>query len=212
MKAALRYLKSEREFRQFPARRFVNFDFIRPPSSFQSVQRHTVLGDGTMVWRVAESDADMIRGEPLLVRYPDIEKRLAAHPFLKGLTRHHIELSRFAQRRRSWSRAIPFFLEGEPANGFYLIETGKVVLEGKTKDGTQLVIDTVPPENPSGGRGYSRRISGIILRAQPSNAGPSASLAHCWGNIAMMILLLATSCLGAPARLWFGGCRERVKD
>jgi hypothetical protein len=45
-----------------------------------------------MVWRIAENDADKLRGEPLSVRYPDIEKRLAAHPFLKGMTRHHIEL------------------------------------------------------------------------------------------------------------------------
>ena len=30
MAAALEYLKSEAEFRQFPAQRFVNFDLIRP--------------------------------------------------------------------------------------------------------------------------------------------------------------------------------------
>ena len=32
MAAALRYLKSRAEFRQFPARRFVNFDLVRTPS------------------------------------------------------------------------------------------------------------------------------------------------------------------------------------
>jgi CRP/FNR family transcriptional regulator, cyclic AMP receptor protein len=151
MKAALRYLKSQREFRQFPARRFVNFDFIRPPG-YISIRPapDRVLRDGTMVWRVAESDADMMRGEPLSVRYPDIEKRLAAHPFLKGLTRHHIELLALCAVPTQLEPGHTIFLEGEPANGFYLIETGKVVLEGKTKDVTQLVIDTVSAGEPLG--------------------------------------------------------------
>ena len=42
------------------------------------------------------------------------------------------------------------FLEGDPANGFYLIETGTVVLEGKTSDGQSVVIDTVSAGEPLG--------------------------------------------------------------
>ena len=42
------------------------------------------------------------------------------------------------------------FSQGEPANGFYLIETGNVVLEGKTKDGRSVVIDTVSAGEPLG--------------------------------------------------------------
>ena len=40
--------------------------------------------------------------------------------------------------------------EGEPASGFYLIETGSVVLEGKAEDGTTVVIDTVTAGEPLG--------------------------------------------------------------
>ena len=42
------------------------------------------------------------------------------------------------------------FREGEPANGFYLIETGVVVIEGKTSDGKSVVIDTVSAGEPLG--------------------------------------------------------------
>jgi CRP/FNR family transcriptional regulator, cyclic AMP receptor protein len=42
------------------------------------------------------------------------------------------------------------FREGEPASGFYLVETGKVVLEGKTSDGRKVVIDTVSAGEPLG--------------------------------------------------------------
>ena len=40
--------------------------------------------------------------------------------------------------------------EGEPASGFYLIESGTVVLEGKTEDGKTVVIDTVSAGEPLG--------------------------------------------------------------
>jgi CRP-like cAMP-binding protein len=151
MAAARRYLKSQAEFRQFPARRFVNFDFVRP-SSYISVRPapSKVLPNGTMVWRIAETDADKLRGEPLSVRYPDIEKRLAAHRFLKGMTGHHIELLALCAVPTQFDPGQTIFLEGEPANGFYLLETGKVVLEGKTNDGRQVVIDTVSAGEPLG--------------------------------------------------------------
>jgi CRP-like cAMP-binding protein len=151
MVAALRYLKSQAAFRQFPARRFVNFDLVRPPS-YISVRPapSKVLPDGTMVWRIAESDTDKLRGEPLSVRYPDIEKRLAAHPFLKGMTQHHIELLALCAVPTQFDPGQTIFLEGEPASGFYLVETGKVVLEGKTSDGRKVIIDTVSAGEPLG--------------------------------------------------------------
>jgi CRP/FNR family transcriptional regulator, cyclic AMP receptor protein len=149
--AALRYVKSHAEFRQFPARRFVNFDVVRPPSyiSVRPAPSKT-LPNGTLVWRIAESDADKLRGEPLSVRYPDIEKRLAAHPFLKGMTRHHIELLALCAAPTQFDPGQTIFLEGEPASGFYLVETGNIVLEGKTTDGRQVVIDTVSAGEPLG--------------------------------------------------------------
>ena len=151
MAGALRYLKSQAEFRQFPARRFVNFNLVRP-STYISIRPapSKVCPDGTMVWHVAESEADRLRGEPLSERYPDIEKRLAAHPFLKGMTRHHIELLALCAVPTQFDPGQTIFLEGEPANGFYLIDTGRVVLEAKASDGTQVVIDSVCAGEPLG--------------------------------------------------------------
>jgi len=150
MTAALDYLKSEQEFRQFPAQRVVNFDLIRP--SYISVRpRPTkVLRNGAKIWRLVQSEADELRGEPRSIRYPDIEQRLAAHPFLKGMTRHHLELLALCATPTEFDAGQIIFLEGDPANGFYLIETGTVMLEGRTNNGKSVVIDTVSAGEPLG--------------------------------------------------------------
>jgi len=151
MAAALDYLKSEDEFRQFPAQRCVNFDLIRPPSYISIRPPPTkVLPNGSKVWRLAESEADKLRGEPLSIRYPDIERRLAAHPFLKGMSPHHLELLALSAMPTEFDAGQIIFTEGDPANGFYLIETGNVVLEGKTSDGEPVVVDTVSAGEPLG--------------------------------------------------------------
>src|SRR5438067_2298552 len=141
--AALDYLKSEEEFRQFPAQRFVNFDLIRP--TYISIRPPP-----TKVLRLEESEASKLREEPLSIRYPDIERRLAAHPFLKGMSRHHLELLALCAMPTEFDAGQIIFLEGDPANGFYLIETGTVVLEGKTSDGRSVIIDTVSAGEPLG--------------------------------------------------------------
>ena len=151
MAAGLDYLRSEDEFHQFPAQRFVNFDLIRPPS-YISVRPlpNKVLPNGAKLWRLAESEADKLRGEPLSIRHPDIEERLAAHPFLKGMTRHHLELLALCATPTEFEAGQIIFLEGDPANGFYLLETGRVVLAGKTSVGKPVVIDTVSAGEPLG--------------------------------------------------------------
>jgi CRP-like cAMP-binding protein len=150
MAAARAYLKSEPEFRQFPVQRFVNFDLIRP--SYISIRPPAtkVLPNGSKLWRVAQSEADKLRGEALSVRYPDIERRLAAHPFLKGMSPHHLELLALCAMPTEFEAGKIIFLEGDPANGFYLIESGTVVLEGKTSAGKPIVIDTVSAGEPLG--------------------------------------------------------------
>ena len=150
MAAALDYLKSEEEFRQFPAQRFVNFDLIRPTYISIRPRPTKVLPNGSKVWRLAQSEADKLRGEPRSTRYPDIERRLAAHPFLKGMSPHHLELLALCAMPTEFDAGQIIFLEGDPANGFYLIETGTVVLEGKTSDGQPVVIDTVSAGEPLG--------------------------------------------------------------
>jgi CRP/FNR family transcriptional regulator, cyclic AMP receptor protein len=151
MAAALKYLKTQAEFRQFPAQRFVNFNLIRPQSYISIRPPPTkVLRNGAKIWRLAQSEADKLRSEPRSIRYPDIERRLAAHPFLKAMSRHHLELLALCAMPTEFDAGQIIFLEGDPANGFYLIETGNVVLEGKTSDGQPVVIDTVSAGEPLG--------------------------------------------------------------
>jgi CRP-like cAMP-binding protein len=149
--AALAYLKSEPEFRRFPARRFVNFDHTSAPTHISICPSPSkVLPNGSKVWRLAQSEADQLRGEPLSTHYPGIERRLAAHRFLKGMSRHHVELLALCATPTEFDKGQIIFREGDPANGFYLLETGSVALEGKRKGGQPVVIDTVSAGEPLG--------------------------------------------------------------
>ena len=150
MAAALDYLRAEPEFRCFPAQRFVEFDRIHPTHISIHPPPTRVLPNGSKIWRLAESDADKLRGEPRSVRYPDIEQRLAAHPFLKGMSPHHLELLALCAIPTEFDAGQMVLREGEPASGFYLIETGTVALEGKAEDGRTIVIDTVSSGEPLG--------------------------------------------------------------
>ena len=150
MAAALEYLKSEPEFRPFPAQRFVNFDPIRPTHISICPSPTKVLPDGSKVWRLAETEADKLRGEPRSGRYPNIEGRLAAHPFLKGMSPHHIELMGLCATPTEFDAGQIVLREGDPASGFYLIESGSVALEAKAENGNAVVIDTVSAGEPLG--------------------------------------------------------------
>ncbi|HWM25311.1 MAG TPA: cyclic nucleotide-binding domain-containing protein [Chthoniobacterales bacterium] len=150
MAAALSFLKAEPEFRTFTAQRFVNFDLIRPTHISVRPPPTKVLPDGSKIWRLAESEADKLRGEPHSTRYPDIEKRLATHPFLKGMSPHHLELLALCAMPTEFDAGQIVLRAGEPASGFYLIETGTVVLEGKAEDGETVVIDRITAGEPLG--------------------------------------------------------------
>jgi CRP-like cAMP-binding protein len=150
MAAAVEYLKGETEFHRFPAQRFVNFDLIRPTHISIRPPATKVMPDGSKIWRLAETEADKLRGEPHSVRNPGIEKRLAAHPFLSGMSPHHIELLALCATPTNFDVGQMVLREGEPASGFYLIETGTVALEAKAEDGKTVVIDTVSGGEPLG--------------------------------------------------------------
>jgi hypothetical protein len=63
--AALDYLKSEREFRKFPVQRFVDFDLTENPTYISIRPPPTkVLPNDSKVWRLAETEAEKVRGEP----------------------------------------------------------------------------------------------------------------------------------------------------
>jgi CRP-like cAMP-binding protein len=72
-----------------------------------------------------------------------LEANVAAHPFLLGMSAHHIRLLVDCAIRTEFARDQVIFREGETANRFYLIEAGKVVLESSAESGKPVRIDII---------------------------------------------------------------------
>src|SRR5205809_7768329 len=62
----------------------------------------------------------------------DLEARVAAHPFLIGMSDHHVRLLADCPLASQFGAGRVIFREGEMANRFYLIEHGKIALESST--------------------------------------------------------------------------------
>ena len=73
----------------------------------------------------------------------DLERNVAAHPFLIGLSEHHIRLIADCAIRTQFEKDQVIFREGETANRFYLIEQGKVTLDSSASSGEPVMIDMV---------------------------------------------------------------------
>ena len=72
-----------------------------------------------------------------------METRVALHPFLAGMNRKDLALLTDCAMVVQFAPGEIIFREGENANRFYLLESGRVVLESKRTEGEPLVIDTV---------------------------------------------------------------------
>ncbi len=68
---------------------------------------------------------------------------IAAHPFLKGLSSQHLQVLSDAAMLKDFAPGEIIFREGDPANRFYLIESGKVILETSGKDREPRLIQTI---------------------------------------------------------------------
>ena len=66
---------------------------------------------------------------------------------MQGLSPHQIRLLTDCAMQRHFPAEEVIFREGEPANRFYLIETGKVILESSGGLGDPVVIDTIGAGN-----------------------------------------------------------------
>lgn len=69
--------------------------------------------------------------------------RVALHPFLAGMDRGHLTLLTDCAMAVRFKKGQVIFREGELANRFYLIETGKVILESSGGLGDPVVIDKI---------------------------------------------------------------------
>lgn len=73
----------------------------------------------------------------------NLEANVAAHPFLLGMSAHHIRLLADCAMRTDFERDQVIFREGETANRFYLIEAGKVALESSAGSEKPVTIDVI---------------------------------------------------------------------
>jgi CRP/FNR family transcriptional regulator, cyclic AMP receptor protein len=69
--------------------------------------------------------------------------RVALHPFLAGMNRMQVTLLTDCAMSVQFKKDRVIFREGELANRFYLIETGKVILESSGGLGDPVIIDTI---------------------------------------------------------------------
>ncbi len=77
-----------------------------------------------------------IQTEPLATR-------VALHPFLAGMERAQLALLTDCAMATHFEKGETILREGEFANRFYLIETGKIVLESVAGSGEPAVIGTI---------------------------------------------------------------------
>ncbi len=69
--------------------------------------------------------------------------RVAFHPFLAGMNHTQLALLTDCAMASHIKAGQVIFREGDIANRFYLIESGKVVLESGNDSGESLVVDTI---------------------------------------------------------------------
>ena len=79
-----------------------------------------------------------------------IENLVMVHPFLAGMSAHHIKLLSGCAAFRPFGEGEIIFRAGEPANGFYLIEHGIVALEGSVFEHGTITTETLSAGEPLG--------------------------------------------------------------
>lgn len=68
---------------------------------------------------------------------------VTAHPFLRGLASEHVNTLVDNAMLVSWKAGEVIFREGDPANRFYLIQTGRVALESAGRDQAPRLIQHI---------------------------------------------------------------------
>jgi len=77
-------------------------------------------------------------------------KEIASHPFLAGMSPHHLELLACYAMKKQFKPGEVIFRAGEPAHGFYLVERGQIALEGSVMEHGPIATDVVSAGEPLG--------------------------------------------------------------
>jgi CRP/FNR family transcriptional regulator, cyclic AMP receptor protein len=81
---------------------------------------------------------------------PDLWKEIAAHPFLAGMSADHLELLARHAAKKTFAPDEIIFRAGAPAHGFYLVETGRIALQGWVMEHGPVATDIVRSGEPLG--------------------------------------------------------------
>jgi CRP/FNR family transcriptional regulator, cyclic AMP receptor protein len=76
---------------------------------------------------------------------PPLYTLIARQRFFKGLNAHQLQLLTDSAMEKQFDAGQSILEEGSPANRFYLILEGKVVLESKLEDHGMVPIETLGP-------------------------------------------------------------------
>jgi len=74
---------------------------------------------------------------------PSLAKAIAEHPFWKGMTADHLKILADCAMYSRFEAGQMIFEEGDPANRFYLILEGNVVLESYVRERGTVLIETI---------------------------------------------------------------------
>ena len=85
----------------------------------------------------------MKRQQQLAAKRENIATSVALHPFLAGMKREQLALLIDCAIPVRFQKGQTIFREGEMANRFYLIETGRVALESSDGPGNCVSVDTI---------------------------------------------------------------------
>ena len=77
------------------------------------------------------------------IRHETMATRVALHPFLAGMNKKQLALLTDCAMSTHFKKGQVILKEGEQANRFYLIESGKVILESGKAHGQPVAIDTI---------------------------------------------------------------------
>jgi len=70
---------------------------------------------------------------------------VAGHPFLQGMKSEHLAILTACAMPAEFKKDESIFREGDPANRFYLIRSGRVELEAGVKERGRMLIQTIGP-------------------------------------------------------------------
>ena len=74
-----------------------------------------------------------------------LKETIAEHPIFHGMRREHLALLAERAKAGTFNSGETLFREGEPANEFYLIESGKIALETQAAADGTATVQTLGP-------------------------------------------------------------------